>query len=227
MKKIISIFITVFVFSISLYAAGPKKAQKSNVWQGTEISADRNTIDIPCFMPDGDTDFFACTGVYRGHKNQNKEEVKAFALASALDMCSNKMTHTVRGLLIDYLPKDGNSNENKLCVCRDFDEEYYNKTAVSEVARVSCVKYSIKDGTVEAYVGIKVAIKEATARAYEIRRSQEEGIIHNHNLRKEEERPESQEKLSEEEKKEILGRKEEIIRKIEEIIETEKRRENK
>lgn len=175
MKKIIFVFITVFVFSISVYAAEPKKVQTSNnVWQGTEISSklpaepNGDFAETPCFIPDGDTDFFACTGIHKGRKNQNKEEVKAIALASALDMCSNKMIHTVRGLLIDYLQKDGNSNENKSCICRDFDEEFYNKTAVSEVAQVSCVKYSVEKGIVTAYVGIKVPRKEVYEKVKEL-----------------------------------------------------------
>ena len=68
------------------------------------------------------------------------------------------------------MQKDGNSNEDKSCVCRDFDEEFYNKTAVSEVAQVSCVKYSVENGIVTAYVGIKVPMKELIKKVAEIRK---------------------------------------------------------
>lgn len=223
MKKIIFVFITVFVFSLSLYAAEPKKAQTSNVWQGERIpsmeemlrklSKTGGFVETPCFVSDMDADFFACTGIHTGRKNQNKEEVKAFALASALDMCSNKMTHTVRGLLIDYLQKDGNSNEDKSCVCRDFDEEFYNKTAVSEVAQVSCVKYSVENGIVTAYVGIKVPKKEFTETKAELQR------LHNPAPLEEKKQP----KLSEEEKQ-MIEMIEKRLKEAEEKDKTEQRK---
>ena len=190
MKKIIFVFITVFVFSLSLYAAGSKKAQTSNVWQGEQIYPDDKQpfgfSKIPCFMPDADTDFFACTGVYRGHKNQDKEEVKAFALAIALDSCQRKAISVYPSMVSDFLQKYyGNEKKDLLSfdfgvqdkiikiirrdriidtmdlasVYQDFTESHIYYT-VSNLIRIVCVKYSIRDGIVDAYIGIKIIRNE-------------------------------------------------------------------
>lgn len=140
----------VFIFSASLYAAEPKKAQTPNVWQGSEISADQSEgiRDIPCFMSDMDKDFFACTGIHQGRKNQNKEEVKAFALAEAVDTCSMKLKHEIIS--------------GSYCV------DPASFLAISNTAQISCVKYSVEKGIVTAYVGIKVPKKELSQKVKEL-----------------------------------------------------------
>lgn len=209
MKKIIFVFITVFVFSLSLYAAGSKKAQTSNVWQGEQIpsmeemlrklSKTGGFVETPCFIPDADTDFFACTGVHQGRKNQNREEVKAFALASAVDVCSMKIEHRIMIISDEYYVDPVSVGDNFL--------------AVSNTAQVSCVKYSVENGIVTAYVGIKVPKKEFTETKAELQR------LHNPAPLEEKKQP----KLSEEEKQ-MIEMIEKRLKEAEEKDNTEQRK---
>lgn len=172
MKKVSVVLIMVLVFYLSVYAAEPKKAQTSDVWQGEQIPTMEESLDkisqtggfveMPCFIPDVDTDFFACTGIHQGRKNQNKEEVKAFALVRALDSCQEKSIHSTAGIFNFY----SNGRDTRIHVV-DYERYIVYKSAVSEVAQLSCVKYSIKDGMVEAYVGIKVPKKELSEKVSE------------------------------------------------------------
>ena len=153
LAAVFAVFV-VMLFVFTVYGAEPKRVQTS-VWQGTEIKSDKNEIsEIPCFASDLDTDFFACVGVHQGRKNQNKEEVKAFALAEAVNFCSMKLGYSMKGI-------SGRSLVDPNSVQKNF-------FAVSGTAQVSCVKYSIKDGIVTAYVGIKVSKKESLEKLKEL-----------------------------------------------------------
>lgn len=226
MKKIMFVSMVVFIFSVSLYAAGSKTAQTSNVWQGEQIPVIEETLDkisqtggvfeLPCMMYDKD-DFFACTGIHQGHRNQNKEEVKAFALASAIDECSHKMGHVIKGLVIDYHQKYG-GDKNYSCM----EESDINFPAIINVAQVSCVKYSVEKGIVTAYVGIKVPKKELSKKVKELEKIGMYPEKNPTNVKNEKKVPDD-EAISEEEKQMI----EMIEKRLKEAEETDKTEQSK
>ena len=159
MKKFMFVSMMVFVFFMAACASQQKVSQSAAGQQGEdEESWDEETISIPCFVADADTDFFSCTQIVTTTKARRGDAI-TFARQHAQDDCAQKAKHAVQGLMTSYRNNYGNNKGDDIASKMENGFNHIIDTMLGET-KDACLQQSKKAdkyGRGTIYLQIKIS----------------------------------------------------------------------
>ena len=188
-------FVSTIVFVLFLVACAQQQmvSKSAPAQQGEdEESWDEETISIPCFAADADTNFFSCTQIVSTTKARRGDAI-TFARQHAQDDCAQKAKHAVQGLMTSYRNKYGNNKGDDAASKMENGFNHIIDTMLGET-KDACLQQSKKPdkyGRGSIYLQIKISrdkIADALADAAPDMVSEEEKEqldFQHHNFKKE------------------------------------------
>lgn len=162
MKKFM--FVSMMVFVLFMVACAQQQIVSSA--DGQPVKEKRrvhgSVATTPCFVPDADTDFLACTGVIETTPAMEGDAYD-MALQLAQDMCAKKLEHTVEGLAKSYRNRYGANQGNDLAAKMENGFNHIIREKMKQTKQSCQLHEEFIDestGRFKVYVGIKISRSE-------------------------------------------------------------------